>query len=51
MEGDLREVYFDQYCKTCENWEKKEWDEPCDSCLAIPANTNTHEPVLYKEKK
>ena len=51
MEGDLREVHFDKYCKTCEHWTKKECEDPCNDCLSIPANVDTHEPVFYKEKK
>ena len=51
MEDDLKEVYFDQYCKSCKNWEKKEHEDPCNECLAVPANVCSHKPVKYEEKK
>ena len=50
MEDVYKEVYFDQYCKTCKHWDKKECEEPCDSCLTVPANLYSHQPVNYKEK-
>lgn len=49
MEEQLKEVYFDQYCKSCENWKLKESEEPCNHCLSVPANVNSHKPVDYKE--
>ena len=51
MEDNLKEVYFDQYCKTCKSWEKKDCEDPCNECLAIPANTNSHKPFYYEEEK
>lgn len=50
MEDYQKEVYFDQYCKTCEHCEKKEDEEPCDECLDEPVNTYSHKPVNWKEK-
>lgn len=51
MEDNLKEVYFDQYCKSCEHWEKKDWEDPCNECLAVPANVCSHKPVNYEEKR
>lgn len=52
MEEDVyKEVYYDQYCKTCENKNVKENEEPCFSCLAEPTNLYSHKPVRYKRKE
>lgn len=50
MTGDQREVEFGKYCKTCKNYDKKEDDEPCDSCLAEGANYHSAKPVKYDPK-
>lgn len=44
-----KEVYFNVYCQTCEHANKKGTDDPCNECLANPANVNSHKPVKYKE--
>ena len=43
----FKEVYFDQYCKTCEHKEKEEKENPCNECLNEPVNTNSHKPTKY----
>ena len=48
---NIKEVYFDQYCKTCENRKKKEHESPCDMCLEEPSNQESHKPVYYEEDK
>lgn len=50
MESNLKEVYFDQYCKTCLHKDTAEKDEPCFECLAEPANVDSHKPVKWVEK-
>lgn len=50
MDSDYKEVYFDEYCKTCEHWETQDTDEPCAGCLENPINLYSHKPVNYKEK-
>lgn len=50
MEDSYKEVYFDEYCKTCANEKKKEDEEPCDECLSEPVNLDSHKPVRWKEK-
>lgn len=49
MEENLKEVRFDIYCKTCKHWELPDEEDPCNECLAIPANNNSHKPVCYEE--
>lgn len=53
MEGinnGMKEVYFEQYCKTCTHYKSKEEDDPCDDCLAESVNQYSHKPVKYEEK-
>ena len=44
-----KEVYFDQYCKTCKFKDKDEQQDPCDECLNEYFNEGSHKPVKYKE--
>lgn len=50
MEYSEKQVWFDKYCSTCQNAALDESKDPCNECLTYPVNTNTHVPVLYKEK-
>ena len=51
MEETYKEVYFDQYCKTCEHKDVKDEkdEEPCDECLSYPTNLYSHKPISYEE--
>lgn len=49
-EDNMKEVYYDQYCKTCEHSSKAEDDEPCCECLDEPARPESHKPARYEEK-
>lgn len=51
MDNICKEVYFNQYCKTCEYKNLKESEEPCDECLSNPINEYSHKPINYKEKE
>ena len=51
MDGMYKEVYFDQYCKTCEHKDLPESEDPCFDCLEEPTNFESHKPVHYKEKE
>ena len=51
MEDNYKEVYFNQYCKTCKYEETKEDLDPCDECLSEPKNLNSHKPVKWEEKE
>lgn len=50
MESNYKEVYFDEYCKTCEYEKLTEDDETCDFCLDHPVNVDSHKPVNYKKR-
>ena len=45
-----KEVYFDQYCKSCKYHGLEESKDPCNDCLAEPSNTNSHKPMNYESK-
>ena len=47
----LKEVYFNQYCKTCQHKDVDESEDPCDECLNEPVNSYSHKPVNYEEKE
>lgn len=46
----MKEVYFDQYCKTCKHEKLAESEEPCAECLDECVNQNSHKPVRWEEK-
>lgn len=48
--NEEKEVYFDQYCKSCKCHGLKESKDPCNDCLAEPSNTNSHKPINYESK-
>ena len=50
MEDSYKEVYFDQYCKTCKYKELSEDKDPCDDFLNEPVNVYSHKPVKWKSK-
>ena len=51
MDENYKEVYFHEYCKTCENEKSKDTDEPCNECLTEGARLNSHRPANWKEKE
>lgn len=51
MEEYYKEVYFNEYCKTCQYKKNEEQDEPCDECLCDPINLYSHKPVKWEEEK
>ena len=48
--NEEKEVYFDQYCKSCKYHGLEESKDPCNDCLAEPGNTNSHKPMNYESK-
>lgn len=40
-----------EYCNSCENFNKKEDDDPCFDCLDQPINEDSRKPINYKEAK
>ena len=50
MASSIKEVDFAKYCPLCENFSKKEDEDPCYDCLATPTNISSHKPVFYTAK-
>ena len=48
MDDNMKEVYFDQYCKTCLHKDVKETEDPCCECLGEGARQDSHKPVNWK---
>lgn len=46
-----KEVYFDQYCISCKYSDLEEENDPCNICLAYPANEYSHKPVYWEPKE
>lgn len=49
--GEMKEVYFDIFCKLCEHKDLPESDSPCSECLEIGGRENSHTPEYYKRKE
>ena len=49
INNEQKEVYFDQYCKTCKNVNSKATDEPCNNCLSNPMNNNIEMGIHHLE--
>jgi hypothetical protein len=47
METELKEVYYNEYCKTCKHKDKAESCDKCNECLNQPYNINSHKPINY----
>lgn len=50
MEDDYKEVYFNEYCKTCKYEKLEEKFDPCNECLEHGMNIQTSKPVNWVEK-
>ena len=44
-------IDFKTYCPLCKHSELDETKDPCNLCLAIPAQPDSHKPVYFKEQK
>lgn len=49
MTDNYKEVYFGEYCNTCEHKNLKEEEDPCDECLSNPVNLYSHRPIKWKQ--
>ena len=45
----MKEVYFNQYCPKCKNYDLEGDEEPCFDCLSEPVNQYSHKPVKFEE--
>ncbi len=46
---NTKEVWFDQYCKTCKYSSNKDYEDPCNDCLDYPGNVDSHKPVNWRK--
>lgn len=51
QETNMKEVFFGQYCKTCEHQEVKESEDPCYDCLNEPVRSESHKPIKWEEQR
>lgn len=49
MEGDFKIIEFGFWCKKCKHRRKKEQDEPCASCLEVPARADSRKPEKFED--
>lgn len=48
--NEYKEVYFHQYCNTCEHVNVDAIADPCNECLTNAVNVYSHKPVCYRPK-
>lgn len=51
MEDNYKEVWFNEYCRSCKFGDKGEDEDPCYDCLTEPVNLYSHKPVEWDEKE
>lgn len=49
MENKTKFVDFFTYCPKCVHYTDHPETEPCNECLTVPVNVNSHKPIMYKE--
>lgn len=49
MDDTLKIVEFDKWCRSCEDYATDENEDPCGTCLGIPARPNSTRPEKYRE--
>lgn len=50
MIGDEKEVFYNEYCKTCKHEKEPEDSDVCNDCLNNPAHVDSHKPVRWEKK-
>lgn len=50
-QGEYKFVAFCKYCLSCKHVDKKDIEEPCNTCLDNPVNLNSEKPVKYEKKE
>lgn len=48
--SDYKEVFYNEWCKKCINYDLDESEEPCNECLTENVNLNSHKPVMFVKK-
>lgn len=47
-EEKIHIVEFDMYCPACKYYYKDQADDPCHTCLSIPARENSRKPEKWE---
>ena len=48
---ELKFVNFDVWCPSCKHYQEEETEEPCNTCLTVPAREYSHKPEKWEENK
>lgn len=48
MENNLHLVEFDKWCESCKHKNRKDTEEPCDSCIEVPARPDSRKPERWE---
>lgn len=51
MDEQMKEVYFDEYCRSCEHFHVAEHEDQRNECLSNLSNVYSHKPVKYTYSK
>ena len=51
MEGKLKEVRFDIFCRSCSFYPESSTKEPCTTCLGVPGREESHKPEKYRQTR
>ena len=43
-----KEVHYYLYCKICKYFDFPETEDPCNECLTISHNEDTHKPIRFE---
>lgn len=49
--NNTKEVYFLDYCPKCKHYQKLDYEDPCNDCLAQPFMMDSHKPMNFEEKE
>lgn len=47
--GNIKEVYFGNYCGRCKFKKVPENQEPCEECLSTPGRQDSHKPLKFEK--
>lgn len=45
----MKEVYYHQYCCSCQHLNDSDAEEPCNECLTNYCREDSHKPIHYTE--
>ncbi len=51
MDNTTKFVEFWKYCSKCKHYRKKDFEEPCNSCLEVGTREETEVPERFEEGK